>query len=345
MDRPQRRPSHAPARHRAAAGRTGAAVCAQPPALPRSAVGPVVGRPGGGAGQRQAAPARGRMDRGQLRRALGLRHGRRGRCAAGRHRAPGRAGLARRRRAAGRGVGPLGRAGGRARAGRHRLAVLHQWHHRPPQGRDAERAQPDDHGPGLSRRRRSGRAPGRHCLRRPHLARRGALLDPAPDGRRASRGAGLGRLRRRRAVRAGPRRRAAVAVCRAHHRRAPGRPRAAAGSVARRLRSRLQDHRLRRRTHVPGRHPARAAGDGPTLRANLRSGRNAHGGHRALARRPGRHEAPAPPAAPGQHRRGPDPGARARDRRGRARPAAGRDRPGATCRRARSARCWCAATA
>ena len=36
------------------------------------------------------------------------------------------------------------------------LAVLHQRHHRPPQGRDADAPQPDDHGHGLPRRCRRG---------------------------------------------------------------------------------------------------------------------------------------------------------------------------------------------
>ena len=47
------------------------------------------------------------------------------------------------------------------------------------------------------------------------------------------------------------------------------------------LRCGLQDHRLRRRAHVRGRHPARAARHGPALRADLRPGREPDGRHRA----------------------------------------------------------------
>ena len=44
-------------------------------------------------------------------------------------------------------------------AGRRGLAVLHQRHHRPPQGRDDHAPQPDDDGPGLLRRCRCRVAP------------------------------------------------------------------------------------------------------------------------------------------------------------------------------------------
>ena len=124
----------------------------------------------------------------------------------------------------------LRRAGRRARPPVERaprrpgLAVLHQRHHRPAQGRDAHAAQPDDDGAGLLRRRRCHRAGRRHRLRRADVARLRPLRDPAPDGRRAPRGAGLGRRRPGRAVRARPRARAAVHLCRADHRQAPGRP-------------------------------------------------------------------------------------------------------------------------
>ena len=52
---------------------------------------------------------------------------------------------------------------------------------------------------------------------------------------------------------------------------------------------RLQDHRLWWRAHVRGRHRARTACDGAALRADLRSGRDTDGRHRAVARAPGRH--------------------------------------------------------
>ena len=88
---------------------------------------------------------------------------------------------------------------------------------------------------------------------------------------------------------------AAVDLRRADHRQAPGRPCAGAGPGARRRGGQLQDHRLRRRADVPGRHPARAAGDGAALRADLRPGRDADGRHRAVAPSHRRHRASALP--------------------------------------------------
>jgi long-chain acyl-CoA synthetase len=90
---------------------------------------------------------------------------------------------------------------------------------------------------------------------------------------------------------------------------------AEAAGIARRLRPGVQDHRLRRRADVRGRHPARAARDGPALRADLRPGRDADGRHRAVARRAGRHRPPAPSRTHGVGGRGADAGAGARRRR------------------------------
>ena len=111
-----------------------------------------------------------------------------------------------RRAAEPRRCGPVERAGRRPG-----LAVLHQRHHRPAQGRDADAPQPDDDGPDLLRRRRSGRRRRRDGLCRADVARLRPLRDPAPDGRRAPRRAGLGRRRSGRAVRARPRAGPAVA--------------------------------------------------------------------------------------------------------------------------------------
>ncbi len=326
-----RRPGAAAARRRPAARRPRRAVHAQPPALSGSAVGRLVGRAGGGAGQRQAAPGRSGMDHRQCRSALGLRHARRGAAAAGRSAAPGGGRIGRGRRAAGA-DGRTAAAGG-AHARRPGLAVLHQRHHRPAQGRDADAAQPDDDGAGLLRRRRPDRAAGCDGLCGADVARLRHLRDPAPDGRRAPRRAGQRRRRPGRAVCAGPRARALVHLCRADHRQAPGRPCRGRGADAGRRRGCVQDHRLRRRADVPGRHRARAARDGPALRADLRPGRDADGGDRAVAPPRGRRRASAPARTPRLGGRGADAGARARGR-----------RRGARARWARSARCWCAAT-
>jgi hypothetical protein len=153
-----------------AAGRARAAVHAQPSRVSRADVRRLVGRPRGGPGERQAAPARSAMDRGACAGALGLRHGGRGRRPAdaralhrrGRRRLRGIAGGSRR--------GPAG-----ARPGRPRLAVLHQRHHRQAQGRHADPSQPDDHGTDVLHRRGRDRAPRRHRLRSANVARRASM--------------------------------------------------------------------------------------------------------------------------------------------------------------------------
>ena len=146
------------------------------------------------------------------------------RAAAGRAGAPGRRRVARGRRAARAGGRCVRRAGRRARRPTTGLAVLHQRHHRPAQGRDDHAAQPDDDGPGVLRRRGPDRRRRRDGLCRADVARLRPVRDSAPDGRRAPCGAGLGRRRPCGAVRARPRVGAAVDLRRADHRQAPGGP-------------------------------------------------------------------------------------------------------------------------
>ncbi len=122
----------------------------------------------------------------------------------------------------------------------------------------------------------------------------------------------------------------AVDVRRAHHRQAAGRP---CAGLRRRLR-RLQDHRLRRRTDVCRRHRAGDPRDGAALRPDLRPGRKPDGDHRPVARADRRHGPSAPCAAAGVGRRRADPGGGA----------GGHRRGRAAAARAKSAKCWCAAT-
>jgi long-chain acyl-CoA synthetase len=87
------------------------------------------------------------------------------------------------------------------------------------------------------------------------------------------------------------------------------------------------------RTDVRRRHRARAAGHGTALRPDLRAGRDADGGHRAGARAPGRHGTRATP------QRIASVGVAQTPVQVRVADGAGHDLP-----LARWARCWCAAT-
>ena len=87
---------------------------------------------------------------------------------------------------------------GRVRGARSGLAVLHQRHHRPAQGRDADAEQRHGGDPQLFFRRRCDRARRRHHPRRADVARLGLLHPAARRARGAQRGAGVGRLRRAR---------------------------------------------------------------------------------------------------------------------------------------------------
>ena len=129
----------------------------------------------------------------------------------------------------------------------------------------------------LFRRRRSGRC--RRCdrLRRADVARLRAVRDPAPMAGARHVVPLSGGCRSGRTVRARQRHRTAVDLCRADDRAPSRRACRRQRSVAGRFRGRLQDHRVRRRADVPGRHPARAAGDGAALRADLWPGRDADG--------------------------------------------------------------------
>ena len=216
-----------PACRGSATGRPGAALHAQPSALSGTAVRCLVGWPGGGAGQCEAASERGAVDRGQLPGPLGLcdvgcaaqprrAHGT-GRCDGRRQR--GLRCVDRRcvlRPAPGRRCRSPARHH-RARTRRHRVVVLHQWHHRSPQGRDDHAPQSDDHGSDLLQRRGPHRCGRRHRLRCPHVTRRRHLRHPAPHGRRAPCGARFGRFRRGGVDRTRPPAGPALAVCRTHH--------------------------------------------------------------------------------------------------------------------------------
>jgi hypothetical protein len=112
---------------------------------------------------------------------------------------------------------------GAAAADRSGLAVLHQRHHRPAQGRHADHPQPDGGGAQLLCRRRCHRAGRRHHPCRADVARLGLLHAAARRPRRTQRHAGIGRLRAGRDLRAAARASRRDDVRRADHGQAPGR--------------------------------------------------------------------------------------------------------------------------
>ena len=241
-----------------------------------------------GARQLQAACARAGLRACRQRRARGVRVCGAARCGAG----------CGRRRRGGAGVGGIrlgaggaGRAAGAAgaRSRRRGLAVLHLGHHRAAQGRDADAPQPAGHDHGLLHRRGRRAARRRHGLCRAHVAWRGLVQLRPHAARRAPRGARVRWVRPGRAGAIGRGRGPPVAVCRAHHGAPAGGARAPHGRQC----GRLQDHRLRRRSHVCGRPAPRHRHHGPEVRADLWPGRKPHDHHRAGARAPGRHGAPA----------------------------------------------------
>ena len=136
---------------------------------------------------------------------------------------------------------------------RRSLAVLHQRHHRPAQGRDAQPPQPAVRLPLLLRRHRFHRHARHHPARRAADARLRPLRPRPHRPRRQQRHPG--RLVRARAGvrRAGDNRKRQHVRC-AHHGVAPHQ------SPRRRLcrHARPQDHHLRRRPDVPRRSGARA---------------------------------------------------------------------------------------
>ncbi len=115
-------------------------------------------RTDGGAGEREIAWPRGGPHRARQRRGSGgheRRAGRRHRDrAAGRRRAVPADHRRRQRRLREAAAGARRRLRD-ARAQSHRVDLLHQRHHRSPEGRDADAPQPDLHEPGLLRRHRT----------------------------------------------------------------------------------------------------------------------------------------------------------------------------------------------
>ena len=111
----------------------------------------------------------------------------------------------------------------RGRAGRRRLAVLHERHHGPAEGRDAEPSQPAGHDAVVLRGRRPDRARRRRPARGADVARLG-LLHPAARGQgRLPGDPGERRLRSGRDLRAVPGASRRHAVRGADHGQAPGR--------------------------------------------------------------------------------------------------------------------------
>ena len=268
-----------------------------------------MGRAGGGADQCEAPRPRGGLDPVAQRRA-GLRGRRGARGSAGRapvRRLPGvRRWLSRR-------FGPRCRAGRRARRRRRFLAFLHQRHHRPAQGRAAERAQPALGDDGLPGRGAAGGAWRRDAASGAAFARRRAL-SPALRGQwRAQRGAGLGWVRARRDRGAGR----ALAQCVVLRGADDGSPARRLGGPAAAAPRRACDDLLRRRPDVPGRHRARPRRDRSAFRADLRPGRKSDDDHRAAEARDPRPRARAPPRAPGIGRVRPADGGSRRARPGR----------------------------
>ena len=111
----------------------------------------------------------------------------------------------------------------RGHAGRRRLAVLHERHHGPAQGRDAKPSQPAGDDARLLRGRRPDRAGRCDPARRAAVARLGLLCPPARRSGRLPGDPGKRRLRSGRDLRAvpGPARRNPVRG--ADHGEAPGR--------------------------------------------------------------------------------------------------------------------------
>ena len=235
-----------------------------------------------GADQRQAAPTGVRLHPGRLgseglHRDRGSGGGDRG----PRERSSGApGGSGRRRDGLRQALRRRGLTDGGGRAGRPRLAVLHQRHDGTPQGRDAQPPQPADHDVELLRRCRPGRR-GQHdrpC--RADVARLGPLPVAAYRQRRVPGDPREQGFQRRRISGFAPLLHRCYGVLRADH----GDPAGQRPLARLRRPHQSSDHRLWRRTDVRRRLLARAGRDRPVPGPDLWPGRIAHDHHRAVAR-------------------------------------------------------------